>query len=170
MVIFAPQNLVMHPPFTKLDFVTCRNLLIYLDAELQKKLMPLFHYSLNPGGILLLGSAETIGTATDLFTPLEGKLRIYRRLDTSRQANLSRIPIRVCTQPSGPRSPHPLRRRASAAPNLQILADQLAPAALFSGGGARHERRRYSVCQRENGQIPRAGGGQSQLEPLRHGA
>ena len=53
MVIFAPQNLVMHPPFTKLDFVTCRNLLIYLDAELQKKIMPLFHYSLNSGGIRL---------------------------------------------------------------------------------------------------------------------
>ena len=60
---------------TKLDFVTCRNLLIYLDAELQKKLMPLFHYSLNSGGILLLGSAETVGTATDLFTPLPGKTR-----------------------------------------------------------------------------------------------
>jgi two-component system CheB/CheR fusion protein len=67
MVIFAPQNLVMHPPFTRLDIVTCRNLLIYLDPELQKKLMPLFHYSLNAGGILLLGSAETVGTSTDLF-------------------------------------------------------------------------------------------------------
>jgi two-component system, chemotaxis family, CheB/CheR fusion protein len=92
MIIFAPQNLVMHAPFTKLDFVTCRNLLIYLDAELQKKIMPLFHYSLNPGGILLLGSAETIGTATGLFTPLAGKTRLYRRLDTSRQANLVEFP------------------------------------------------------------------------------
>jgi two-component system CheB/CheR fusion protein len=54
-VILAPHNLVMDPPFTKLDFLTCRNLLIYLDGELQKKLIPLFHYSLNPGGILLLG-------------------------------------------------------------------------------------------------------------------
>jgi two-component system, chemotaxis family, CheB/CheR fusion protein len=126
MIIFAPQNLVMHPPFTKLDFVTCRNLLIYLDTDLQKKLMPLFHYSLNPGGILLLGSAETIGTATDLFTPLESKSRIYRRLDTSRQANLvefpsafSRTRANVAATAAAPAAP------ISPAPNLQSLADQL---------------------------------------------
>jgi two-component system CheB/CheR fusion protein len=126
MVIFAPQNLVMHPPFTRLDFVTCRNLLIYLEAELQKKLMPLFHYSLNPGGILLLGGAETIGTATDLFTPLAGKFRLYRRLDTSRQPNLVDFPsaftrtrmgaVAASIAPS--ETPPP-------APNLQSLADQL---------------------------------------------
>jgi two-component system CheB/CheR fusion protein len=124
MVIFAPQNLVMHPPFTRLDFVTCRNLLIYLDADLQKKLMPLFHYSLNSGGILVLGSAETIGTATDLFTPLAGKSRIYRKLDTSRAPNLvefpsaftrTRLGTAAATQP-GAKPP---------APNLQSLADQL---------------------------------------------
>ena len=124
MIIFAPQNLVMHPPFTKLDFVTCRNLLIYLDTELQKKLIPLFHYSLNSGGILLLGSAETIGTATDLFTPLEGKSRIYRRLDTSRQTAPIEFPSafnRARSDPSaGPSAP-----AASPAPNLQSLADQL---------------------------------------------
>lgn len=126
MVIFAPQNLVMHPPFTKLDFVTCRNLLIYLDAELQKKLMPLFHYSLNPGGILLLGSAETIGAATDLFTQLEGKLRIYRRLDTSRSANQVEFPsaftrtrLNSIVPSSAPAETRP------PAPNLQSLADQL---------------------------------------------
>ncbi|NQU31426.1 MAG: chemotaxis protein CheB, partial [Anaerolineae bacterium] len=58
MVIFAPQNIIMDPPFTKLDLLSCRNLLIYLTPELQKKLLPLFHYSLNPGGFLFLGSAE----------------------------------------------------------------------------------------------------------------
>ena len=126
MVIFAPQNLVMHPPFTKLDFVTCRNLLIYLDAELQKKIIPLFHYSLNSGGILLLGSAETIGTATDLFTPLAGKSRLYRRLDTSRQANLVEFPsaftrtrLDTVAASSGPTA------AVFPAPNLQSLADQL---------------------------------------------
>ena len=126
MVIFAPQNLVMHPPFTRLDFVTCRNLLIYLDSEMQKKLLPLFHYSLNTGGILLLGSAETIGAATDLFTPLEAKLRLYRRLDTSRQVNLVEFPsafsrnrldtAAASSSPSGTLLP---------APSLQSLADQL---------------------------------------------
>jgi two-component system CheB/CheR fusion protein len=126
MVIFAPQNLVMHAPFTRLDCVTCRNLLIYLDGELQKKLMPLFHYSLNSSGILVLGSAETVGTATDLFTPLAGKLRIFRRLDSSRQPHLIEFPsafarnrldaVAVSPAQSGTVPP---------APNLQSLAEQL---------------------------------------------
>ena len=81
MVIFAPQNLIMDPPFTKMDFVSCRNLLIYLSPELQKKLLPLFHYSLNPGGVLLLGNSETIGEFTDYFALLDDKARLYRRKD-----------------------------------------------------------------------------------------
>ena len=126
MVIFAPQNLVMHPPFTRLDFVTCRNLLIYLEAELQKKLMPLFHYSLNSGGMLLLGSAETIDTATDLFTPSAGKSRLYRRLDTSQQPNLIEFPsaftrTRLDAVPVASAQPG----AAPPASNLQSLADQL---------------------------------------------
>jgi two-component system CheB/CheR fusion protein len=135
MIIFAPQNLVMHAPFTKLDFVTCRNLLIYLDADLQKKLMPLFHYSLNSGGILLLGSAETVGVATNLFTPLPGKTRLYRRLDTPPQLNLIEFPSsfvlpRMATVGVSTDQPLP------AAPNLQSLADQVllqhfAPAAVL---------------------------------------
>ena len=84
MVVFAEQNVVMDPPFTKLDLLSCRNLLIYLDAELQKKLLPLFHYSLNPGGILVLGSSETIGAASDLFAGLPGKTRLYRRREIRR--------------------------------------------------------------------------------------
>ncbi len=78
MVIFAPQNLVMDPPFTKLDILSCRNLLIYLAPEVQQKLIPLFHYSLSPGGILLLGGAESVGRFTDLFVPLSGKSRLFR--------------------------------------------------------------------------------------------
>jgi two-component system CheB/CheR fusion protein len=126
MVIFAPQNLVMHPPFTRLDFVTCRNLLIYLEAELQKKLMPLFHYSLNTGGILLLGSAETVGAATDLFTPLAGKSRLYRRLDTSRQPNLTEFPSTFTRTRVDSLAATTIQPGASPpAPNLQSLADQL---------------------------------------------
>ncbi len=60
-VIFAAQNIVMDPPFTKLDLLCCRNLLIYLNSELQRKLIPLFHYALNPWGILFLGSSESLG-------------------------------------------------------------------------------------------------------------
>ena len=80
MVIFAAQNIIVDSPFTKLDVLSCRNLLIYLEPELQAKLIQLFHYSLNGGGYLLLGSAESVGAATALFTPLPGKSRLYQRL------------------------------------------------------------------------------------------
>ncbi|MCB1053416.1 MAG: PAS domain-containing protein [Acidobacteria bacterium] len=81
MVIFAPQNIVQDPPFTKLDLLSCRNLLIYFSPELQKKLMPVFHYSLKPDGLLFLGSSETIGQATDLFSLVERKWKILKRKD-----------------------------------------------------------------------------------------
>ncbi len=93
MVVFAPQNVVMDPPFTKLDLLMCRNLLIYLEAELQKKLLPLFHYSLNPEGILVLGSAETVGSAADLFAPLSGKSRVFRRQEVASGAGLIEFPV-----------------------------------------------------------------------------
>ncbi len=80
-VVFAPQNVIMDPPFTKMDIVSCRNLLIYLSADIQKKLIPLFHYCLNPGGVLFLGTAETVGTFTSLFSPLDSRTRLYRRTD-----------------------------------------------------------------------------------------
>ena len=79
MLVFAPQDIIKDPPFTKLDLVCCRNLLIYLDSELQKRLLPLFHYSLKPGGILFLGSSETISGFTDLFTTVDRKWKIYKR-------------------------------------------------------------------------------------------
>jgi len=79
-VVFAPQNVIMDPPFTKLDLLICRNLLIYLEPELQKKLLPLFHYSLNPDGVLFLGSAESLGLLTYLFKPVNAKIRLFRKL------------------------------------------------------------------------------------------
>ena len=82
MIIFAKQNIIMNPPFTKLDILSCRNLLIYFTPELQKKVIPLFHYALNLGGVLVLGTAETIGNFSYLFKPSGDKSRIYRRLDS----------------------------------------------------------------------------------------
>ncbi|MFT5693781.1 MAG: two-component system CheB/CheR fusion protein [Oceanicoccus sp.] len=79
MLVFAPQDVIKDPPFTKLDILSCRNLLIYLGSELQKKLLPLFHYSLKPEGVLFLGSSETIGQHTDLFTVAEKKCKVFRR-------------------------------------------------------------------------------------------
>lgn len=92
MVIFSPHSLIMDPPFTKLDILSCRNLLIYLKPEMQKKLFPLFHYSLRPGGILVLGNAETIGHFTELFFSVKSKSQIYRRLDSSVQLDSIEFP------------------------------------------------------------------------------
>lgn len=72
----------MDPPFTKLDILTCRNLLIYLGSDLQKKLLPLFYYCLKPGGILMQGSAESVGDFNDLFKPFNGKARLFQRSST----------------------------------------------------------------------------------------
>jgi two-component system CheB/CheR fusion protein len=81
MIIFAPQNVAMDPPFTKLDILSCRNLLIYLTPELQQKIIPVFHYALNTSGILLVGNAESIGVYSDLFRPISSKVRLYQRID-----------------------------------------------------------------------------------------
>ena len=78
-VIFAQHNLISDPPFTRMDLISCRNLLIYLDAELQKQIIPIFHYALNPDGILFLGSAESIGAFNQLFTCLHPKYKFYQR-------------------------------------------------------------------------------------------
>lgn len=78
-IVFAVQNILTDPPFTKLDMISCRNLLIYLNSETQKKLLPLFNYILNPGGFLFLGSSETIGSSTDLFSPVDNKWKIFTR-------------------------------------------------------------------------------------------
>jgi len=81
MVVFATQSIIKDAPFSKLDLISCRNLLIYLDGTLQKKVLPLFHYTLNPGGFLFLGTSETIGDSADCFTPESAKWKIFRRKD-----------------------------------------------------------------------------------------
>ena len=117
MVVFAQQNMIMDPPFTKLDILSCRNLLIYMTPELQGKIIPLLHYSLNPGGFLLLGSAESIGNFTNLFEPLKGKSRLYRRLEPAVQLEQFEFPTTHVTTPASlPSKP---------AVNLQTQADQL---------------------------------------------
>jgi two-component system, chemotaxis family, CheB/CheR fusion protein len=78
MLVFAPQSVIKDPPFTKLDLISCRNLLIYFNSELQRKIIPLFHYSLLPKGILFLGSSETIGAFVDLFSISDKKWKFYR--------------------------------------------------------------------------------------------
>lgn len=82
-VIFSSHNLISDPPFTKLDLISCRNLLIYLGAHLQKKLIPLFHYALHPGGYLFLGPSESMSSHKELFRTVSAKHRITQRKSTS---------------------------------------------------------------------------------------
>jgi two-component system CheB/CheR fusion protein len=120
--IFAAQNIIMDPPFTKLDIISCRNILIYLTTEAQIKLLPLFHFSLNPGGFLFLGTSETIGASTELFSPLPGKLRLYRRSKSVLRARPVEFPSSFV-----PALPSVLEAREApgAIVNLQALADRI---------------------------------------------
>lgn len=92
MVVFASHNVIKDPPFTKLNLLFCRNLLIYLEPELQKKLMSLFHYSLNKNGVMVLGSAENENSQKNLFTIIDSKLKIYKRNSISSNNKLLDFP------------------------------------------------------------------------------
>jgi two-component system CheB/CheR fusion protein len=133
-VVFAMQDVIMDPPFTKLDILSCRNLLIYLAPELQMKLLPLFHYSLNPGGILFLGSAETLGPVADLFAPKGGKTRTYRRLEAQPRATPIEFPAsfhvrsRMADTPAVPTASLPNLQTQAA----QLLLDRYSPAAVLT--------------------------------------
>lgn len=91
-IVFAVHNLITDTPFSKLDLISCRNLLIYLEPEIQRKVISLFHYALRPSGYLLLGTSEVIGRAQDLFIAVSRKSRIFRRIGPHRH-NLLELPI-----------------------------------------------------------------------------
>jgi two-component system CheB/CheR fusion protein len=103
-VVFAVQNLINDVPFSKLDLVSCRNLLIYLEPEVQKKVISLFHFSLAPQGFLFLGPSETIGRQVDLFEPLSKKWRIYQRIGPSRPERVD-FPV-IATAETSAKGPH----------------------------------------------------------------
>jgi two-component system, chemotaxis family, CheB/CheR fusion protein len=79
LLVLSEQDVIRDPPFSKLDLVSCRNFLIYVEGELQKKLIPLFHYALAPGGFLFLGTSESVGESVDLFATLDRQWRLYER-------------------------------------------------------------------------------------------
>ncbi len=89
MVVFAAHDLAKDPPFSKLDMVSCRNVLIYMDALLQRKILRLFDYTLNPEGVLLLGTSETIGGLTERFEPIDAKWRIFRHKGTVSKTHMA---------------------------------------------------------------------------------
>jgi two-component system CheB/CheR fusion protein len=113
--VFARQNLTKDPPFSRLDLVSCRNVLIYLAGPTQRKVMSIFHYALRPRGYLLLGSSETIGTFGDLFTPVDRRHKIYRRTATA--------PNRLAVDFEPSAGPLPARARTERAP----MTNQNAP-------------------------------------------
>ncbi len=125
-VMFARHDVIVDPPFTQLDLLMCRNVMIYFNAALQKRLVPLFHYSLRPGGTLVLGNAETAGRAQNLFTPLNISSRIYRRNALNLVPGSVEFPVRrrtearLSVQELSMPSPHPAHPH-----NLQTLADQV---------------------------------------------
>ncbi len=122
MIVFAQHNIIMHPPFTKIDILSCRNLLIYMDNDLQKKIIGLFYYSMSPGGIMLLGSSENLGTQSSLFTPVDSKLKIFKRSSTALQPDSFDFPSSFSRM-------KPASIEKETAPtsviNIQALADQL---------------------------------------------
>jgi two-component system CheB/CheR fusion protein len=122
MVVFATQNVIKDPPFTKLDILTCRNMLIYMEPELQNKLIALFHYSLKPGGIMILGNAETLGTDGEGFEILDTKLKIFKRTSQPIQSRLLDFPssfsITNTIKPQNLMQP-------KTEENLQTLANQI---------------------------------------------
>jgi two-component system, chemotaxis family, CheB/CheR fusion protein len=79
LLVFSEHDVIKDPPFSRLDLISCRNLMIYMSGDLQKKIIPLFHYALNPGGTLFLGTSETVGEALDLFAALDRKQKLYQR-------------------------------------------------------------------------------------------
>ena len=146
MLIFSEHDVIKDPPFSKLDLVSCRNLLIYMGSELQKKLISLFHYALAPGGMMFLGTSETVGEFASLFAVLDRKAKVYQRKEdfqSNRRAALDRF--LAITPPAGTREPVQVfaagKVAASHKPSLKELTEQallqevMHAAALVNGTG-----------------------------------
>ncbi|MGP0065602.1 MAG: chemotaxis protein CheB [Isosphaeraceae bacterium] len=128
-VTFAAQNLIANAPFSKMDLISCRNILIYLEPEMQQQIITLLHFALNQGGYLFLGPSETIGRQTDLFEPVSKQWRIYRRIGPDRAHNLQFAMIQ-------PETGHAAAQPASRPPPPPRLAELMQNALLSRLGMA----------------------------------
>jgi len=139
-VLFAPQNILADAPFSRLDLVSCRNLLIYLEQDVQNKLLQLFHFALNENGTLVLGPSESIGRQVDLFRPVSKKWRIFNRLNSAHPARAG-FPVqgsrRISELPLAP-APSPAAHKSLTDLTRKILLEDYAPAAVVIN-------RRYEV-------------------------
>jgi two-component system, chemotaxis family, CheB/CheR fusion protein len=149
-IVFSVQNLVADPPFSHLDLISCRNLLIYLEPDLQQQVIDLFHFCLKREGLLLLGASETIGRSQGLFEPVSKPARIYRRTDSARRLPPD-FPFRRAVTRGV--QPPPVKGRLGEAPlpvaelARQILLKEFAPAAVVVNG--------HGVVQHFSGAISR---------------
>ncbi len=137
--VFAVHDVVRDPPFSRLDLISCRNVLIYMGAALQRRIIPLFHYGLNPGGYLFLGAAESVGTHSDLFTPLDKRWNLYERAQGPARPCIARAPFERTAgpvarlepaEPSGPSAIDPEKEAArfmlsAYAPPGVVIDDQM---------------------------------------------
>lgn len=122
MVVFAPHNVIKDPPFTKLNILTCRNMLIYMEPELQKKLIALFNYSLNPGGMMVLGKAESFTKQSGGFKEIDNKFKIYTRISPPTFSELSDFPSSFVHRKASKPESSPLPNLVE---NIQTIADQV---------------------------------------------
>jgi two-component system CheB/CheR fusion protein len=120
LCVFARQNVAVDPPFSRVDLVSCRNVLIYMSPALQERLLPIFHFSLNPGGFLVLGVAETVGSFTELFEPVSRGQKLFRRKDT-----LNRMPMTFISDDWLPANATRTTGTPAPAPDSQREADRL---------------------------------------------
>jgi two-component system CheB/CheR fusion protein len=144
MCIFSEHSLVRDPPFSQMDLISCRNVLVYLNADLQKKLIPLFHYALRPGGFLFLGTSEGIAGNPDLFETIDKRDRIFRRRETVSRpvVDFPLAPRNMVRQAEGAsiirarEIPAPtLQQKASAAFERMVLDEYTAPSAVVNARG-----------------------------------
>ncbi|MBB2964456.1 chemotaxis methyl-accepting protein methylase [Methylobacterium sp. R2-1] len=104
LCIFSQHSIIKDAPFSRIDLVSCRNLLIYLDAELQSQVIPLFHFALKPDGVLFLGNSENVSRHANLFAPIENRSRVFRRVDAPNRV-LPNFPFTVTTSSTVASSP-----------------------------------------------------------------
>jgi two-component system CheB/CheR fusion protein len=134
-VVFTVQDLLSDPPFSRLDLISCRNVLIYLRPDAQEKVLSLFHFALHAGGVLFIGPSETIGAFTDRFEPINKKFRIYRHLSASRAGEGGFRPSVAAAERAGP-AVSALSRKISRRPSLgdlasKVLVEIFAPASVL---------------------------------------
>ncbi len=140
LLVFSEQDVIKDPPFSKLDLISCRNLLIYLGAELQKKLIPLFHFALKPDGWLFLGTSEGVGEHEALFRVLDRKAKIFQRkteLPGQSRVSFNRfaspsVVMDTTAQPNSPRSPS--ESPAQAGQTLREMTERTLLAQVIAAG------------------------------------